>query len=1188
MAIVIKRSTGLKLLLQAANASSYPPPSVAPLNADIFFQYNDATSVPQYLGTFPVGQKVQIPLATDLDRDVIVRAVSRGPQGQQFVPDLRDAKSEVVESEREQRKPVIGQMGASTYLKAIIGVSYFPRHMRTRRIRVASDAAFTNIIAEWYQDVDRTEAETPRLSEQFSIQRLSPTLGTATYYLKVSHASFSTSIATEATYQGKLEGLRWGPESDMLTVTLADSNGAGGSSGAFNPFTATFQGYGSGASNLLFSVPMPGDGSGGVTGTNNGFNDRLAIWQGADNLTYNLPIFADRLRSYVKANGFTGTVGAINGKVDHLASGSAFATTGNIAASSSALAVPTATDFIVGQGITVVGAGTSGANLNTTVQAISNDGLTLTLTAAAATSVTGAVVRHDDTLAIAAAISAAEAANCRHVQLPAGTYNVRQNATGWDGKPVCLKLTGEVHLSGESDRTTKIKSYDNAIIIDCVGGDFRGATVQSLLVEGVVTAGSNQIGIRTDDSLYALGYRVKRCTIQDTGSDGLFVGKAFSSVYEDLYITNTAGYPVLYDALNMPMNVFKNVYPGLIRDTAPAGFRIKAGEFYGVGCNGVNSVFQGSKIAVIGRKAGVDGDTFSQGAFAEFHHCNFESYHKSGIHCYYNSAVTVKGYSTFAGHFVSATLAGALASGATSCTVNENLDTNLWPSSGAFVIQTEVSPGVWVTEKIGYSSRASHTLSGLTRAIEGTAQPSSHPVGSSLRSAHSIPIQYEVQTEAAGGLPTSLRKGLIDSQVVFADGPELFYWQSSAIHANDIPPLLLEGEGGAQPQASPIAFYYNSTRARREMLRRADGTNPRLEVTLSAGQSYSLANPGTRFIAVKGSGAREIRLPYAGYYQHPEVIYVVDEDSNSAANPITITGNGGTVPVGGAAVLNSNGSGVVLLANPVALRYEIIGTTALPTDLMRFTGGGKTEYLPIFTNDTTITSGPIYRISGDTLVSKHRLIADSDNSFDIGGDGFNRFRNIFASQKFKGPAFVTTGGNGVYGGSGSPEGVQTAEPGSIYLRSDGTWYKKNSGSGNTGWVLQGTGATTTGTGLLDYVAVFTSDNNISNGPIYRSGTTVFFTGNILPQTTNAQDLGSAGFQWRTGRFSTSVISTLYQFPDGLTISAGSGSPEGVVGRFLGSLYLDDVSGTLYRKASGFGTTGWEAVGAGSFANPALS
>ena len=43
---------------------------------------------------------------------------------------------------------------------------------------------------------------------------------------------------------------------------------------------------------------------------------------------------------------------------------------------------------------------------------------------------------------------------------------------------------------------------------------------------------------------------------------------------------------------------------------------------------------------------------------------------------------------------------------------------------------------------------------------------------------------------------------------------------------------------------------------------------------------------------------------------------------------------------------------------------------------------------------------------------------------------------------------------GFFSGSGSPEGVQAASPGSVYVDTDapGTLYFKRTGTGNTGWV----------------------------------------------------------------------------------------------------------------------------------------
>jgi hypothetical protein len=47
---------------------------------------------------------------------------------------------------------------------------------------------------------------------------------------------------------------------------------------------------------------------------------------------------------------------------------------------------------------------------------------------------------------------------------------------------------------------------------------------------------------------------------------------------------------------------------------------------------------------------------------------------------------------------------------------------------------------------------------------------------------------------------------------------------------------------------------------------------------------------------------------------------------------------------------------------------------------------------------------------------------------------------------------VPVGTVNLYAGSGDPEGNQTAEAGSMYLRTNGSVYIKGSGSGDTGWL----------------------------------------------------------------------------------------------------------------------------------------
>jgi hypothetical protein len=70
-----------------------------------------------------------------------------------------------------------------------------------------------------------------------------------------------------------------------------------------------------------------------------------------------------------------------------------------------------------------------------------------------------------------------------------------------------------------------------------------------------------------------------------------------------------------------------------------------------------------------------------------------------------------------------------------------------------------------------------------------------------------------------------------------------------------------------------------------------------------------------------------------------------------------------------------------------------------------------------------------------------------------------RGRNTITAQGGTGSLFFGLGTvRGIYGGAGTPEGVVTASPGSMYLNQSGgggtTLYIKESGTGNTGWVAK--------------------------------------------------------------------------------------------------------------------------------------
>lgn len=234
------------------------------------------------------------------------------------------------------------------------------------------------------------------------------------------------------------------------------------------------------------------------------------------------------------------------------------------------------------------------------------------------------------------AINNAAATGGKVVYIPTGVYNVSG-----------LSVPGGVTIIGDGRNRSIIKSAANAPILSLVEGTnsfiFVGPTVQAIGVVGSLTAGSNQDGISITDDTYLFNVRLSEVNIQDAGGDGLFLGKVYSSLFSDLYITNVKDFPVLYDAANMPGNVFDKVYVGNLTTSKAVAYRIKGGEFTCRGCNGVNNVVTGSKWAVVGKKTGVDGDASNLAATFTCIDCNLESWTSHGVLSYYGSQVNLKG-----------------------------------------------------------------------------------------------------------------------------------------------------------------------------------------------------------------------------------------------------------------------------------------------------------------------------------------------------------------------------------------------------------------------------------------------------------------------------------------------------------------------------------------------------------------
>jgi hypothetical protein len=244
-----------------------------------------------------------------------------------------------------------------------------------------------------------------------------------------------------------------------------------------------------------------------------------------------------------------------------------------------------------------------------------------------------------DQTCIANAITAAASAGTKAIYLPGGTYLV----TG-------LTLNGQVEMFGDGDGKSIIYSTSNAAILTLgPDGNFRGPTVRDLTVRGSVSAGGSQNGLVADDGTYVHSIRVQNVSIENTGNYGLYVGNAFSSSFENMFITNTANYNLLYYAANMPQNRFSSIYVGDLRSGVTSGFRIRRGEFTCYNCNGVNTVVANSWWATIGDKTGTDGSLANVAAFAHWIGGNAESTVAGGIRHYFNSSSIIDGMFQFAG-----------------------------------------------------------------------------------------------------------------------------------------------------------------------------------------------------------------------------------------------------------------------------------------------------------------------------------------------------------------------------------------------------------------------------------------------------------------------------------------------------------------------------------------------------------
>jgi hypothetical protein len=97
--------------------------------------------------------------------------------------------------------------------------------------------------------------------------------------------------------------------------------------------------------------------------------------------------------------------------------------------------------------------------------------------------------------------------------------------------------------------------------------------------------------------------------------------------------------------------------------------------------------------------------------------------------------------------------------------------------------------------------------------------------------------------------------------------------------------------------------------------------------------------------------------------------------------------------------------------------------------------------------NVVISGTPLYINGGNGF------LFGTDNAGDIGASGATRPRTGFFGTSVVSPKFCYSSTVCDFAGAGSPEGVTTGGIGSTYRNmTNGDFYRKTSGAGNTGWV----------------------------------------------------------------------------------------------------------------------------------------
>jgi len=219
--------------------------------------------------------------------------------------------------------------------------------------------------------------------------------------------------------------------------------------------------------------------------------------------------------------------------------------------------------------------------------------------------------------------------------------------------------------------------------------------------------------------------------------------------------------------------------------------------------------------------------------------------------------------------------------------------------------------------------------------------------GDSGSSGTYVAMKYEVDSSL---FPPYFVKGTLSPSTIFANSPLSYYANSEVIHANDLPPVALDG-AVRQADGSIINTYYNTTNSRSEKVFRVDGASP---VTTITGTT-SFTNPGATNYEASCASACALSLPWPGWYTtNTGFVYV----RNIGAGTLTINSNGGGTMNGGGSYTLITGESVVFMPHTASADYRQVG----------FAGAGAANRIPFYDGVQHLTSSANLTYDGTTFL----------------------------------------------------------------------------------------------------------------------------------------------------------------------------------------------------------------------------